>query len=232
MESELKKSDKTQYKKEGINLFNLKSCEFIDKENHFAFKFRFKRSREKAPLVIFFHGAGALGKDNFKPIIDGVIPLLKIYKNCNILVPQQPTRESEIYWAAINNLIVELVKNNPQIDEKKIYLIGTSLGATNVWNMIYNYPEKFACGIAAMGSLDIWGNGDMDVSRIKDVPLWVVHSENDKNVTVKVDDYYVEKLKELGSLVQYTRPKKYGHNIANIFYIKEPWDKWMLLQAK
>ncbi len=232
IKNELKKSDKTQYQEQGISLFHLKSFEFADKENNFAFKYRFKMSKEKAPLVIYFHGAGALGKDNVKPLFDGINPISKIHKNCNVLIPQQPTRENERYWASINNLIGELVKSNSQIDEKRIYLMGTSLGATNVWNMIYHYPQKFACGIAAMGSLDLWGKGDMDVSRMKDVPLWIVHAENDKNVTVKVDDYYVGKLKELGAPVKYTRPKKYGHNIANIFYIKEPWDKWMLLQTK
>ena len=232
IESQLIKSDKTQYQEQGARLLHFKSYVFIDKENAFAFKYRFKRSKEKAPLVIYFHGAGALGKDNIKPLFDGIIPTSKIYRNCNVLIPQQPTRENERYWASIHHLIKKLVKNNSQIDEKRIYLIGTSLGATNVWNLIYHYPQIFACGVAAMGSLDIWGKGNMDVSRMKDIPLWVVHAENDKNVTVKVDDFYVAKLKELGAPVQYTRPKKHGHNIANIFYIKEPWDKWMLFQTK
>lgn len=214
----------------GLPFFSFKGYKYINKEHQFAFSFRFKNSKsnEKQPLVIFLHGAGALGFDNFKQMIDFALPFIGLKdKNCSILVPQQPFKVMNKYLDSLVCLIEKLIRENQNIDSERIYLVGTSLGGFNVWNMIYRYPNKFACAVSVMGALDANFKFDKDVNIIKDIPIWVAHSSDDDNVSIKSDDYYVGELQKLGADVTYTRWNKYGHRMCNRFYLKEPWSVWM-----
>lgn len=226
----LNNSNKTHIEKSNTTLLGFKGYRYVNKENEFAFPFRFKNSssKEKKPLVIFLHGAGAIGTDNIKQIFDGITVLWKLKnKKCSILLPQEPSKTTTPYWNSLEILIDELIAENKNIDKKKIYLVGTSWGGYCVWNMIYNHPNKFACAIPVMGTLDENSYKDFDLSQIKDIPLWVAHSSNDTNVKIDSDDYCVSELKKLNADITYTRWNKYGHNMYNHFYLQESWCDWM-----
>lgn len=244
----LKSSGKTLIEKYGFGIGKFKSYKFVDKDNELVCPFRFKGSKgkEKQPLVIFFCGADAVGTDNLKPFISGIPMIAKLNKyNCNILIPQPLTSINynksyedlnSKFDRYINSVyrLVSLLKEKENIDEKRIYAFGTSLGGCCVWRLVYNYPQLCACAVPVVGRFDLKTDNPVytDFERIAHLPVWVAHSSNDKMVGVEYDDFAVSKLKELGSDVKYTRWDKYGHGMASVFYRKEKWDRWMFEQSQ
>ena len=218
-----------------------KSFEYYSKENEISFNFRFKGSRsDNQPLVVFMAGGGCHGYDNFKPMYEYYTHINRQLKKygCSVLVPQSPCSSNFMkptvfdYIAAVKEL-TEKVACDVRADKRRVYLIGTSYGGWCTWNMIYNSPDFFACGIPVMGSLLGGVNlNKADFERFRSTPLWIAHSSDDDNVSIKSDDFCVEELKKIGIEVKYTRWDKYGHKMCNKFYKSESWAEWMFEQEK
>lgn len=218
-----------------------KPFKYYNEDNNIVFNARLNRSKSfNQPLVLFMAGGGCLGYDNFKPLYEYYTHIhrqLKKY-DCSVLIPQSPCSSNFVtptisdYISSVREL-AERVADDVKADKRRIYIIGTSYGGWCSWNMIYNSPDFFACGIPVMGSLlggvDIT---DVDFDRFRSTSLWVAHSSDDDNVPIKSDDYCVEQLKEIGIDVKYTRWDKYGHKMCNKFYKSEPWAEWMFDQNK
>ena len=246
----LKSCAQTEIRPQKIPAVRYKAYEYIDRANGMIFPYRFRRARgsEKQPLVVYFHGAGAMGDDNFLQYLE-YLPMAHYLhgRNCNILLPQCPyglNRNDEFprmvrYIDAVDALIRRLAEREP-IDLDRIYLIGTSLGGSMVWEMAYRHPHHIAAGLAVMGIfLDYafcLNAGEMelsllpDFSRMRDVPLWIAHAADDTNVNIAGDDGCVEQLQRLGTAVRYSRYDRYGHRIHTRFYRKEPWVDWLFRQ--
>lgn len=120
------------------------------------------------PLVILFHGSGAIGTDNVSQL--GMLakqwasPMLRDRYPAFVAVPQFPTR-SAVYRdagtpAASSTatpslhaglaLIDELVRTLP-VDRQRIYAIGFSMGGSAVWNAMALRPELFRAAVAVAG---------------------------------------------------------------------------------
>ncbi len=233
--------DKSQIQRTAPDIFAFKSFKWVDKENGVIFPFRMKlsKSKEKQPLVIFLHGAGAMGSDNIKQLFDG-LPVIAKLKNrdCSVLFPQAPYGSNSfsaggvtfLYLNGLKSLIEKLIEEHNNIDRDRIYLVGTSFGGGCVWQLIWDYPEFFACGVPVMGLLVGSKTSQADLSRIKDVPLWIAHSADDTNVPIDCDDYCTDELRKLGADIKYTRWEKYGHKMSGKFYKNEKWDEWLFDQ--
>ena len=225
--------------KRGYSKF--KSFEFYNKENNICYNFRIKRAKSvNQPLVVFMAGGGCHGYDNFKPLYEYYTHLHKQLKNydCSILIPQSPCSSNFISPSNKDYIssVVELTKEisvNVNADINRIYLIGTSFGGWCTWNMIYNSPDMFACGIPVMGCF--LNNAEIkgaDFERFRKTPFWIAHSSDDDNVPVTSDDYCFDRMKEIGIEAKYTRWDKYGHKMCNRFYKSEPWAEWMFDKKK
>ena len=71
------------------------------------------------------------------------------------------------------------------------------------------------------------------LARMKDLPLWVAHSDDDTTVPVDCDDEAVAALRTLGAPVKYTRVTGKGHHSLVPYFLKtEPWDEWMFAQKR
>lgn len=224
------------------SLGKYKAYTYVDYENSFSFPFRFKKcdSSTPQPLVVYFHGAGALGFDNIKPLYEfrSKGKSLKGF-DANILLPQSPKYTNTIYFdsvkrqfLAMTNLIKELCKNEA-VDPNRIYLVGTSYGGCCVWQMLWDNPDMFACGVPVMGLFSAYFEDKaIKLDRIKNIPIWIAHSSDDDNVSIESDDYCFEQLKKLNAPVKYTRLDKYGHSMSKYFYRDEAWAEWMFSQRK
>lgn len=245
-EKNLAKSDITCINKRGYDLLSYRAFTFADKENNALFPFRFRKSKgdEKQPLVVYFCGAGSIGTDNLKPYFEFVTMLSDIRKyNCNVLIPQPSAKVNfgksneelnyniDNYVTSVYGLIRKLVKEN-NIDTNRIYITGVSLGGYCTWRSAYLFQDFYACAMPVVGRFDmaVENSAYGDFERLKNIPIWVAHSVDDKIVGIEYDDYAVEKLKELGANIKYTRWNKYGHGMASRFYGKEKWCQWMFEQ--
>jgi predicted peptidase len=94
--------------------------------------------------------------------------------------------------------VLKNVRQQYRIDESRIYLMGNSMGAIGTWKIAPKYPEIWAA-IATIS-----GQGQPDtLARIKHVPEYVVHGDNDPTVNVEGSRRMVAKARELGIEVTY-----------------------------
>lgn len=129
------------------------------------------------PLVIFLHGSGERGRDIEKVKANGPPRIVADHPGSPFILasPQLP---DDALWdvATLDRLLVTLRKRY-RVDASRIYLTGLSLGGYGTWDWAVARPELFAA-IAPIA-----GKGDSAAAcRIKDLPIWAFHGDNDDDV--------------------------------------------------
>jgi poly(3-hydroxybutyrate) depolymerase len=94
--------------------------------------------------------------------------------------------------------VMQNVRRLYRIDERRIYLMGHSLGAIGTWKLAPKFPDVFA----AIGLFAGSGNAE-SLTRIRTLPEIVVHGDDDRTVNVQGSRAMVAKLKELGTEHKY-----------------------------
>lgn len=232
----LRKSNETHIT-EKLSFGKFKRYEFISKENGMICSFRLKIGKANSPLMIFFHGGGDLGLDNIKPYFSfkthGIWKKIKNY-DCSILIPQapfpNPSGSSKPYnYIDTIKQLSEFVVKEFSADANRIYITGVSFGGICVWNSITKYPGYYACAVPVMGCFVDYENYDFTL--IKNTPIWIAHSSDDKTVNIAPDDECYKRLIDVSADVKYSRWDKYGHGMSTHFYKNEPWTEWMFKQT-
>lgn len=174
------------------------------------------------PLVLFLHGAGERGGDNARHLQVGMLPhyfasgAAEQYPAI-IVAPQCPEDRQwvDVSWSEGNYrldavqespylhlaaALVEMVAARYPVDSDRLYLTGASMGGYGTWDLLLRYPERFAAAIP------ICGAGDASkAARLRDMPLWVFHGQDDNIVPVSGSRRMVAALWEAGSeRVRYT----------------------------
>ncbi|MFN0254324.1 carboxylesterase family protein [Pedobacter ureilyticus] len=162
----------------------------------------------KYPLIIALHNSSRLGTDNEKQLE----PLTRTWLNDEIrtrfpafvLAPQFETRPTQYVanetfgvitatpqenLSVLISLIESLIKN-PQIDTKKIYLIGYSMGGSTVQHLLSQKPNWFAAMIAVAGVPDV-----SSLQNIKNKPIWLIHGRKDDENPFNGSDKLFKQLK-------------------------------------
>ncbi|MCC6462944.1 MAG: dienelactone hydrolase family protein [Saprospiraceae bacterium] len=202
---------------------------------------------KKLPLVIFLHGSGERGYDNESQLRNGVQSFIEpdnFRKNpCFVLAPQCP---QDLRWSGANfnlaatwsdtptepmrlliQLIEKILQENPAIDRDRIYLTGLSMGGAGSFDLLMRKPEWFAA------ALPLCGGGDpQQASRIKNIPLWVLHGSRDEVSPPGRSRRIVQALKKMGAPVQYTEYATLGHSIWQETYYNPAVMKWLFAQKK
>ncbi len=105
--------------------------------------------------------------------------------------------------------VLERMKKDYKIDEKRIYLTGHSMGAIGTWYLAAKYPDIWAA-IAPFSGYGIPAN----VAKMKGMPAIVIHGDADPTVPVAGSRSMVEALKKLG--VDYSYIEVPGGNHMNV----------------
>jgi predicted peptidase len=144
------------------------------------------------PLLVVFHGAGQIGVDNTSHINDFVKlwahTTLRTHYPAYVLAPQMPERSS-VYSGPMEDparhsnpapplhAALELIdhcRSELRVDQKRIYAIGFSMGASTIWNALYLRPGLFAAAVPIAGV----PNRDHG-SQVARTPLWILHGNQD-----------------------------------------------------
>lgn len=206
------------------------------------------KAGEKYPLVLFLHGAGERGTDNKAQLIHGSTLFTDKANRakfpCFVLFPQCPPgkRWVEVDWGAKNShtqpkgpsepmrlthgLLEQLLKDQP-IDEKRIYVMGLSMGGFGTWDFAARYPERIAAAVPICGGAD-----DSTAPRLKDIPVWAFHGSADTVVWPQRSRTMVEALRGLKADVRYTEYEKVGHNSWAPAFREGELLAWMFAQKK
>ncbi len=189
------------------------------------------KSGEKYPLVVFLHGSGEKGNDNQAQIIanEGATVWasdeVQEKHPCFVLAPQCPV---DGYWGvsfrtisadeirpnsllATVSIIIDIVADRYPVDTDRIYVTGLSMGGFGTITLLTLHPEKFAAGVVVCG-----GGNVAKLNRIKHIPLWLFHAEDDDVVPVQLSREVVETLRKLEATeVRYTEyPAGYMNSLG------------------
>lgn len=189
----------------GLDSFDLTGS-FSHKDVTMAFAgYSPEGDKEKYPLIIWLHGGGEGGTDPSIPLIANKAwnyashDIQAIFGGAYVLVPQSPTfwmqsasgeytrgNENDIYNEALMALIRQYVSEHPDIDQNRIYVGGCSNGGYMSLKLILEHPDYFAAGyISALAYHAEFLTKDQ-ISKIKHVPMWFVHSADDQTTVPEV----------------------------------------------
>lgn len=118
-------------------------------------------------------------------------------------------------------LIEKTIKDN-NINPKKIYLIGISMGGFGTWEFVSRKPQLFAAAVPMAGYSD-----PSQIENIKHIPFWIFHGSIDKWNPVEGSRNMYALLSEKNADVTYTEYKNVTHGDAFKKAFKEekliPW---------
>ena len=179
----------------------------------------------KWPLLLFLHGGGERG-DNLELVKKHGPPKIVEQKKDFPFVTVSPQCPAEKQWNADELAkLVDHVANTYQIDSKRMYVTGLSLGGAGTWDLLAKHPGKFAAAVP------ICGPGDPAAAeKMKATPIWVFHGAKDQGVPIAKSEEMVEALKKAGGTVKFTVYPEAGHDSWTETYINEDVYKWLLEQ--
>jgi predicted peptidase len=186
---------------------------------------------EKPALILFLHGAGERGTDNEKQLTHGSKLFLDNQARypAIVVLPQCPP---ENYWAAVDidrskqpigltfregkpnwplqaalDLVDRLVKEH-NVDKKRVYIIGLSMGGMGTLEALSREPKRFAAAVPICAASDL----DRAKRFARRVPIWLFHGEKDNVVDVKFSRDLHQRLQALRAEVRYTEYPNVNHN--------------------
>jgi hypothetical protein len=177
----------------------------------------FPENGHQYPLVITLHGTGWLGHK---------ISFIRNGKSDKRVFQVTPINEGGPWQLDfLNAFYDELIKMLP-IDQDHVYLDGHSLGAMATWEWAMNNPERFAAISPRSGIGEPYR-----AIRLKNVPVWVIHGENDNVILSGYSDQMTAAIQACGGSVKYSLLKGVEHNMP--YDLNDEWiTDWYLHQTR
>ena len=195
---------------------------------YFPEQYEEEKDRE-FPLLLFLHGGGESGDSLVAIKRNGPPKLITQGKKFPflILAPQNPHRKKWWDTKALVQLLDTIIANN-HVDKDRIYLTGLSRGGGAAWELVVQYPEKFAALAVVCGMTPVPYASWID----KDLPIWVFHGEEDKSIPISESETMVSRLKSMGYNVKFTRYPGVGHDSWVPAYNTEGLYDWFMEQKR
>ncbi len=159
---------------------------------------------EKRPaLVVYLHGADAVGTDNRAQLEMHDIGTMYAKDEwqkehpCFIIAPQYHTGT---YWtreeviSAIISIIGNLIVDYSFIDLNRIYAYGYSAGGAGVFKLLKTNPDLFAGALVICGA-----TGREDLKSLVSLPMWLIHAADDDIVKASYSEGDFFSVVHLGS---------------------------------
>ncbi len=204
----------------------------------------------KLPLVVYLHGSGGLGDDNLKQLGLGnifgtrvwLLPQNQKIFPCYVLIPQTDRgwiRYDPAQWAKGNAVVISGLGEGARmamevvdslchefpIDERRIYVMGQSMGGAGTWNAITYRPKFFAAAVICCGSVSA-DDGTGSIS----TPLWNFHGDSDQAVPVSVSRDRIAARRKVGGHPLYTEYAGVDHNVWEWAFTEPEMVKWLFAQ--
>jgi predicted esterase len=151
------------------------------------------------PLLVALHGMG--GDEN--GMFDGYHEALKVEaQRVGFIVACPKGREpTSMYRGTAEQDVMDViaeVRRDYKVDPSRIYLMGHSMGGYGTWSVAMDHPDLFA----AIGPISGGGNA-AGMEKIKNIPEYVVHGDDDRTVNVNMSRTMVAAGKKLGAPITY-----------------------------
>ncbi len=206
----------------------------------------------KLPLVVYLHGSGGQGDDNLKQLGLGnifgsrvwLLPENQKKFPCYVLAPQSnrgwahydPAKLEKGEYEMVPGLgqgagkaleVIEALLKEFPIDDRRIYVMGQSMGGGGTWNMITNRPNFFAAAVSCCGSITPEdGTGSLET------PLWNFHGDSDNTVPVSVSRERIAARRKAGGHPLATEYAGVDHNVWEWAFTEPALVTWLFSQRR
>ncbi len=187
------------------------------------------KPKNKLPLVMFLHGAGERGNDLELVKYHGIPKLIEQGQDFPFIAvsPQCP---KDSWWPleleALKGLLDDIIAKH-NVDKKRIYLTGLSMGGYGTWYLAGLYPKTFAA-IAP-----ICGGGDFVLGQqLTHMPIWAFHGDKDVVVPLAESKRMVDIVKKAGGKAKLTVYKNVDHDSWTKTYNNPKFYEWLLSHKK
>jgi predicted peptidase len=99
------------------------------------------------------------------------------------------------------------VRRDYKVDASRIYLMGHSMGAFGTWSIAMNFPDVWA----ALGPI-AGGGSASGMVKIRHIPEFVVHGDDDRTVPVNSSRAMVDAGKKAGAAIEYVEVSGGSHS--------------------
>jgi len=196
------------------------------------------KSEESLPVIVFLHGIGQRGSGGFVPTEGTGGLLVRQYFAQIPAIVLLPQCRLGIYWSdpVMDEMMMNSLAQTTEefdVNTKRIYLIGVSMGGYGVWHFASEHPGKFAALVSICGGSSL-RNGDRFSSiaqKVGKTPAWLFHGADDRVVPVTESRQIVEALKANEGNVKYSEYAGVGHNIWMNALGEKDLLPWLLAQS-
>ena len=136
----------------------------------------------RRPLLVFLHGGGANGTDNFAQLThltDGMREAVES-RGAYFYIPQTPDGWGGVTRTGQVLTMIDRAINELNADKDRVYIMGYSNGGGGTWNMLSRYDGRFAAALALSG---VSPGADFVVSRLVDTSILALHARDDATVS-------------------------------------------------
>lgn len=206
---------------------------------------------EKYPLVIFLHGSGERGSDNESQLFHGggqfLNPVNREKYPAHVIFPQCPEGVPGAYMPGLKTLVpgdmpveqpeapivttlmglIDSYLSRPDVDSRRVYIMGVSMGGIATYDIVSRYPKKFAAAIPICGSVN-----PKRLISTKGVAWRIFHGDADPAVPVEGSREAYKALRDFGYDVEYIEFPGCTHNSWNPAFNYPDFMKWLFKQKR
>jgi len=185
------------------------------------------------PFLVYLHGSTdtvSRDKDYYSETFQSARPTFVLTPKC-----EEPNlgwgdtwHEEHTPHAKKVLKLIDSLSSKYNIDKKRIYIYGISMGGFGTFSMLAKEPGKFAAGFA------ICGGADPKVApKLLNTPLWIFHGSDDDVVPVYLSrDIYKEMVRLGGKVVKYTEYPGLKHNSWDSAMKEQGLNDWLYSHPK
>ena len=119
-------------------------------------------------------------------------------------------------------MLENFIKNN-NVDKERIYITGLSMGGYGTWSILSKRPKLFAAAIPICG-----GGDTTNALKLKEIPIWTFHGEDDDVIPVTETIDMVEAINKINGNIKFTMYSNTKHDSWTETYNNKNIYSWLL----
>ena len=187
------------------------------------------------PLMLSLHGDKST-RISVDDVLNKMNPLIAFEPDSDfpfiLVAPVSPTAIWKFYYQPMDELMDTLAESL-SIDSDAIILTGFSKGAYGGWHYALSNPDQFVAFAPVAGGP---GGGPVpeNICLLKDLPIWIIHSEADFVIPIKESYAALEALEQCGSSSIHMTTYTDLDHVDSIYaaYADPALYEWLLQQTK
>lgn len=184
-------------------------------------------------LVVYLHGGTSRGDDNEAQLKEAAVNVIYQYLTAHgihaiMVVPQCPAGGG--WTSQLRRVINELAKSfvsTGTVDEKRIYVMGGSMGGTGTWTQLSYFPNFYAAAMPIAGNPT-----GLDPAKVATTPVLTVMGTADRIMSIPTVEAFANDIKEADGIVVLDVEEGWTHeNTCELAYTDERL-AWLFSQVR